>query len=563
MSPIIIYALKANIAIALFYAFYRLLFYKDTFFHWRRVTLITLLIVSFLYPYVNIQDWMMERPPMVTMADMYAEAVYLDAINVVSEAEATAISTKALITTAFKLLYWGIAALLFMRFMGQLMGIIKLRMRSKSQYIGNTKVYLLSQPTGPFSFFKWIFINPQMHVSKETEEILTHELTHARQWHSLDVIFSELMCIICWFNPFVWLMKREIRSNLEYLADNKVLETGHDSKAYQYHLLGLANEKPVATLYNNFNVLPLKKRIKMMNKRRTKKIGRAKYFVFPILAMALLLVSNIEAMAQAVKKAEEPTVVVVAFKTSETPDTPTVFAKGMDAPKIPEGLNPPTFPEGKEAFVKHLGSKIKYPTNAVDNNEQGMVRVGFTVAEDGTVTDPNILQSVSPALDAEALRVVKDFPKWTPGTNEDGKAVTMKYSIAISFALADNKPEPVTEEIGEDDVYDLVETMPEFKEGLQALVKYLSENIVYPEEAAKEKIEGRVFIAFIVGTDGSVEDARVTRSVHPLLDAEALRVVSGMPKWTPGMQGGEKVRVKYTLPVVFRTKVSSPTPANT
>ena len=115
-----------------------------------------------------------------------------------------------------------------------------------------------SQGRRAFLFFHWIFIHPSSHTEEEFNEILTHEQTHARQWHSIDVIISELVCIFCWCNPFAWLMKREIRTNLEYMADARVLENGYDSKTYQYHLLGLSHQKAAATIYNSFNVLPLK-----------------------------------------------------------------------------------------------------------------------------------------------------------------------------------------------------------------------------------------------------------------------------------------------------------------
>ena len=122
----------------------------------------------------------------------------------------------------------------------------------------------------------------------EKQEILTHEQTHVRQWHSIDVIISEIVNIICWMNPFAWLLKTEIRLNLEYLADHKVMESGTNKKAYQYHLLGLANQNRQTGLYNNFNLSHLKNRIKMMNKRRTKKIAKTKYLLFAPLAAALL-----------------------------------------------------------------------------------------------------------------------------------------------------------------------------------------------------------------------------------------------------------------------------------
>ena len=96
-------------------------------------------------------------------------------------------------------------------------------------------IHILKIGTGPFSFFHWIFIHPESHTESEISEIITHEETHARQYHSADVLVSEIMCTFCWFNPFVWLMKREVRGNLEYMADHRVLETGHDSKSYQYH----------------------------------------------------------------------------------------------------------------------------------------------------------------------------------------------------------------------------------------------------------------------------------------------------------------------------------------
>ena len=108
-------------------------------------------------------------------------------------------------------------------FLWQLVSIILLKNNSQSSYICDTEVYLLTDDEGPFSFFNWIFINPERHKSDEIEEIMMHELTHCQQLHSIDIIFSELFCIIFWFNPFVWLLKREVRLNLEYLADNSVL----------------------------------------------------------------------------------------------------------------------------------------------------------------------------------------------------------------------------------------------------------------------------------------------------------------------------------------------------
>ncbi|WP_300851820.1 M56 family metallopeptidase, partial [uncultured Bacteroides sp.] len=289
------YFLKINVAIALFYAFYRLFFYKDTFFTWRRTALLCFFAVSALYPLLNIQTWITEQKPMVAMADLYADII-LPEITLMPEQTDT--DWKTLLHHAAGFTYWGVVVLLAIRLLIQLIGIIRLSFRCRKTRINGTDVRLLKQADGPFSFFHWIFIYPDNHTEEELNEILTHEQTHASQWHSVDVLISETVCIFCWFNPFAWLMKREIRTNLEYLADNRVLETGYDSKTYQYHLLGLSHHKAAATIYNSFNVLPLKKRIKMMNKKRTREIGRTKYIMFLPLAALLMIISNIEAVAR-------------------------------------------------------------------------------------------------------------------------------------------------------------------------------------------------------------------------------------------------------------------------
>ena len=103
-------------------------------------------------------------------------------------------------------------------------------------------------------------------------------------------------------------------------------------------------------------------------------------------------------------------------------------------------------------------------------------------------------------------------------------------------------------------VFDVVEQMPEYPGGMQALFEYLSQNVKYPEDAEKQKIEGRVIATFVVETDGTISNVEVVKPVFPSLDAEAIRVLSGMPKWTPGKQSGKVVSVKYTVPISFNLK---------
>ena len=103
-------------------------------------------------------------------------------------------------------------------------------------------------------------------------------------------------------------------------------------------------------------------------------------------------------------------------------------------------------------------------------------------------------------------------------------------------------------------VYDQPEQMPEYPGGMPAMIDFLQTNLQYPQDAIKQKVEGRVMVMFVVETDGSLSNVRVARKVFPSLDAEALRVVKTMPKWKPGKEKGKAVRVNYTLPVVFSIK---------
>ena len=295
MTPEFAYLLKVNVAFVLFYAFYRLFFYKDTFFKLRRAILLAFFGLALFYPLLNIQDWVRQQEPIADVIYMYSAMLP----EATAKADAAAsVDWYGWLLGSLGFIYWGIVAFLCGRFLVQLSSILWLAHTSERVVIHETPVYALRKAAGPFSFFRMVFLHPESHSDKETDEILTHECTHVSQWHSIDVILSEMMCMACWFNPFVWLLKREVRHNLEYLADNTVIQSGYDSKSYQYHLLGLAHHQSVTTLYNSFNVLHLKNRIMMMNKKRSPGIVRTKYLIFIPLVGILMLLSNIEAVAR-------------------------------------------------------------------------------------------------------------------------------------------------------------------------------------------------------------------------------------------------------------------------
>ena len=529
------YFLKVNVAIVLFYAFYRLFFYKDTFFGWRRTALLCFFAVSAAVPLLNIQTWITEQEPMVAMADLYASVV-LPELTVGTEVAPT--DWKSILSEYANIAYWGIVALLMIRLIMQLAGIIRLTCRCRKIQIGNTSIHLLPKADGPFSFFHWIFIHPSSHTEEEFNEILTHEQTHARQWHSIDVIISELVCIFCWCNPFAWLMKREIRTNLEYMADARVLENGYDSKTYQYHLLGLSHQKAAVTIYNSFNVLPLKKRIKMMNKKRTKEIGRTKYLMFLPLAALLMIVSNIETVARTTKK--------IAVEVIEAVDPQT------EQP-APEVQDPQVAPQPEQDT-----KTVTYKGKVVDKDGKPIQGVKILSVPNSTPTE--VTTQADGSFEFKASPKAKLLFLYQDGNKKKGISFTderLPKENKTNWTIVYNEKwnEVMQSEPGPPDnpIFEVVEHMPEFTGGgMPALMEYLSKNIKYPEAAMKKGIQGRGIVQFVVEKDGSITNVKILRGVDPELDKEAVRVVSAMPKWKPGTQRGEAVRVRFTVPVMFR-----------
>ena len=507
-----IYLIKINVALMLLYGFYRLTVSRDTFFGLRRLTLWLIYAVALMVPALNLEYWVRDTPTMESMANVYADTFYP---VVVVKAQAPSITWMDMLLG----IYWVGVAVLSLRLVWQLFSIIRLAVISRKQEVEGIMVHLLKGEGSPFSFFRWVFMYPSTLEGKQLHEVMVHECTHVSGHHSLDTLFSELFSIACWFNPFAWLMKQEVRMNLEYLADESVLSDGNARKSYQYHLLGLAYRQPKdsAQIANNFNLLPLKKRIKMMNKRRTSEIGKAKYLLFAPLAGVLLMVSNIESVAREIGE-QIPEVAEVQQKAEQALNTDVAVANPM-AKEVIEVMNPA---EAEEM-------------EADKTAEAALIKAEEAKAEEAKAA-------------AEAELTKAEEAKVAADKAEEAKTVEQAKQAAEDKVK--NKAQADTTK--KKRYWDCIpETMPYFPGGQELLLKYLAVNIKYPTSAVKAKKQGRVIVTFIVQKDGSITHAKIARSIDPELDAEALRVVKGMPKWTPGTQLGKPVSVKYVLPVKF------------
>lgn len=423
-----LYLLQVNVGLILFYALYKLVCTRDTFFRSRRFILIVSLVLPFILPFIDVREWLESRDRMIMLTHFDYSAV-LPEIVVGSEAAETG-NRVFVLSEWIGYLYLAGVLVLLVRLVVQAFSLSRLIVRMPEKEINGVRVKCLNDPSGPFSFFGWIFMNPAAVKEDEISEILTHEMAHVKQHHSVDVLLAEMVSICCWMNPFAWLLKREVRLNLEFLADRKVMEAGFATKSYQYHLLGLAYNHKYG-LSNNFNFSHLKQRIIMMNKKKSNAAGHIKYALFVLPAFALLVAGNISC-SQDASQTEDAKEEVVAPVSPEAKEAPADSTAKEEVFMVAEQM--PEYPGGMKEMLKFLQENVKYPENAMKNNVQGRVIVQFVVEKDGTPTEFKVLRSVDPDLDAEALRVMKAMPKWKPGMQK-GQVVRVKFTVPVSFKL--------------------------------------------------------------------------------------------------------------------------------
>ena len=535
MHPILVYILQVNFALVLFYLLFTLLFKRDTFLKIRRFYFLSALLFSVIYPLLvvpGLSDFWNFRfsEPQTVEATVFFEAPTLEVMVEESEAEAGSLNIPW--EQIFITLYIAVTIFFILRFLWQLISIFRIRLKSEETEVLGIKVYDLKDNITPFSFFGMIFINSEMHSKEELEQIIIHEHTHVSEKHSLDIMLVESILLFSWWNPAVWLLKREMAMNLEYLADVGVLREGVDSREYQYHLLRLTYHETAVQIVNNFNVSQLKQRIMMMNKTRSSSLKLAKYLtILPI--FFILIAANSSYAGEKDQSLQEPPPV----KKEVTEE---IFVVVEEQPE---------YPGGQEAMMKFLSDSIVYPDEAKAKGIQGRVICNFVVMKDGSIDDVNVVRGVDPLLDAEAVRVLKSMPAWKPG-KQRGQAVNVRYTLPLEFRL-DNKPlsEEKKEELQR--IKDsFVEA--EFPGGESAYFKYLTESIKYPVIAQENGIQGLVLARYRILSNGKVEFIDITNGADPLLGREVQRIIEGMPDWTPSRIDGKGTTSVATLTVQFR-----------
>ncbi|MDP9077563.1 MAG: M56 family metallopeptidase [Bacteroidota bacterium] len=289
MPDLFIFLLKVNAALLLFCAGYYLVLRHLTFYTLNRIYLLTAILFATVYPKINLSAFV-ERHKQI--------AKPVEGIMLRWQAPAKAlINQRPDYWLWVEVVFWAGVILLAARLMVQLYSLFKLYRNSTAAQIYNHNVRIMNTDSGPFSFWKSIYINPANHEPSDLRSILQHEQIHVSEWHTLDVLLAELSTIFYWFNPGVWLMKKAVKENIEFITDRKVLRNGADTKQYQYSLVNVSLSAAPQGIVNHFNISTIKKRIIMMNAKRSSKVKLTRYAFLVPAVVAMLLVFSISKAA--------------------------------------------------------------------------------------------------------------------------------------------------------------------------------------------------------------------------------------------------------------------------
>ena len=405
-------------ALALLYTCIIPLLEKETFHRLNRIVILGCLIMSFAIPLVHFTGG---TNPTV---DMVRQAVQLPEVLINGDAKEQSVWSWADITTCIYII--GVVAIFTMTVVQTASLILRLR---KCEHItdnrGNT-IVLTDYATSPFCLFHYIVMSCDDYANNRSF-ILTHEQEHIRLRHYIDLIILLFATIIQWFNPFVWLIGKNLKAIHEFEVDEAVLNKGIDATQYQKFLVVKAVGNRLQPFANNLNKESLKRRIIMMNQKRSNRWMMLKaLFVIPVATLAVSVFASNTGVS---------TVTREAVRTANALPT-TNMQTQQSATKAYEVVEVmPKFKGGESAMMEFLMMNMKYPQTAVKAKQQGRAIVGFVVRKDGTVSDVHITKSAGYAvLDEEAMRVVKAMPAWEPG-KQKGKPVNVKYNVPITFRL--------------------------------------------------------------------------------------------------------------------------------
>jgi TonB family protein len=465
MNSLVNYLLESGISLSLFALSFLLFLRKETFFRTNRMFLLLSVTFSLLLPLVAIPVYtaVPTTLPEVTVTPYrnLLETVMISSRKISGTVESFVLSSRFLV-----MLWLAGVIIMTLIFFFRIVQIVLIVRKSRTEDLPGYRLVLTGKENPPFSFMHSLFIPENHEEIPGYDRIIRHELEHIRQGHTFDILLLDILLIFQWFNPFIWLLKRAVRENHEYLVDRAVLNSGVSPEEYKEILISQVAGIPVYAA-SQFNYSLLKNRFKMMTKIPSRKIAGAKIIAGILIALAL----------------------IVVFACEQKKKSPEAGATANDTVSLQK------------------------------------LDTGFAISG-----NPEELKKISELLQSGKFEVA-------PETKNRNTFLVLKEK---ENTLAD------TEE-----VFVVVEKMPEFPGGEQELRSFIGKSIEYPPLARDKGIQGKVYVTFVVSKDGTVKNVKVVRGVDPILDKEAIRVISSLPTWIPGEQRGKKVNVSYTVPINF------------
>ena len=579
MEAVGFYLLRSAVWITGFALVYLLFLRNERFFLLNRIYLIIGIMASVVLPLFTVR-YAVE----VSVAEAAAEA------GPATAALSGGSSWQNILAIALFAVWLAGAGTMLFRYVMQVLPV--LRAAGDADRSSGYPVKVLRSPEfpGSFSLFSYVVVNPSV-TETETREILIHEMVHIRQKHWFDLVLSSLLCMVQWFNPAVWIYSRFIRQNHEYLADEEALQRSSDPAVYRAVLLNQIAGSPVIDLGNFFSYSLNKKRFQMMKNKISSPYRKLRLLlILPVAALVLYAFAEPRYTVSPEEQGLTASAAVTADMTKNVSGVVTdekggplegavVLVKGTTAGTTTDGSGRFTLkdvPDDAVLVITYVGYvtkavSVKAAGNYITTQLQWGNMIIDTVAVppppppppasgpskalvvlDGKVTNKP-LSEISPDVIAE-IHVLKG-EQAVAKYGEKGKDGVIEITTKKNTVASPDKQKEVTVTgYGKEenrDVFVIVEEMPEFPGGMEAMMLWISQRVKYPEQAKKDGITGLVMVSFIVNKAGKVTDISVERSAHPLLDAEAVRVIGEMPVWKPGTQHGKAVEVRMTVPVKF------------
>ncbi|MDD4747252.1 MAG: M56 family metallopeptidase [Salinivirgaceae bacterium] len=419
MSTLTTYFFAVNAIMIVFYILHSIFIKRDTHFKQHRIYLLFALGISVIIPFLSTF--------FTVNVESSTAVVLLNTVQIGAKAIDQVTQSSYSLTFILEAIYFVITALLISKLTYQIYVIQGIRKRSEFESTPNGNVYWTDQPTA-FSFLNNVFLPNHLRNSENYTVIFNHEQIHRKQYHSIDILFIELVCALFWINPVVWLYRKSIKETHEYLADEVVKEQYNDTNKYEMLLFshGVGFNMGLA---NSFNQSLTLKRLIMLTKSPSSPSGKAKILL--IIPMAGLLTLGL-ACSQKEDIPTEKTEKVI--EVAQFKDPVDIEKSEIDDPIYTVVEVMPEFPGGTKALMQYLQTNITYPPEAKANGIKGRAVVSFVVTKTGAIENVKLLRSVNELLGLEAIRVVKSMPNWTPGSNK-GVNVNVKYNLPISFVL--------------------------------------------------------------------------------------------------------------------------------